>query len=152
MALEAASFIFSSSLNLHCFNNKSLSSSSSIKLGVSISSTPTLYNRPHFWKKSCFQLQSAAESITVALEEEVKVKEKVTGEGEGEGEAKLENSPKPDNRRKLFVLNLPWSFSVADIKKLFSECGAVSDVEVLAVISMLLELGIVLCALVLTFL
>lgn len=32
-------------------------------------------------------------------------------------------------RRKLFVLNLPWSLSVDDIKKIFGECGTVSDVE-----------------------
>ncbi|KAH6778782.1 RNA-binding family protein [Perilla frutescens var. hirtella] len=129
-AKEAASSIFlshpSTSLNLHSFQ-KSLSS---IKLSVSISPPAaaslkfTLYNRPLISKKSCFQLQSAAESLSVAgvVEEE---------EAGVEGEAKLEKSRKPDNRRKLFVLNLPWSFSVADIKKLFSECGAVSDVEII---------------------
>ncbi|EYU34147.1 hypothetical protein ABFS82_01G110600 [Erythranthe guttata] len=36
-----------------------------------------------------------------------------------------------DNRRKLFVLNLPWAFSVVDIKKLFGECGVVDDVEII---------------------
>jgi polyadenylate-binding protein len=34
-------------------------------------------------------------------------------------------------KRKLFVVNLPWSFSVVDIKDLFGQCGTVSDVEVL---------------------
>lgn len=34
-------------------------------------------------------------------------------------------------KRKLFVLNLPWSLTVADIKKLFGECGIVTDIEVI---------------------
>ncbi|KAL3656119.1 hypothetical protein CASFOL_000515 [Castilleja foliolosa] len=58
-----------------------------------------------------FQLHSAVESVT--LEEQV------------------EKSQKSDVRRKLFVLNLPWSYSVADIKKLFGECGGVEDVEII---------------------
>ncbi|XP_010273155.1 PREDICTED: 29 kDa ribonucleoprotein A, chloroplastic [Nelumbo nucifera] len=36
-----------------------------------------------------------------------------------------------EHRKKLFVLNLPWRFSVADIKNLFGECGTVNDVEVI---------------------
>ncbi|KAK4381573.1 ribonucleoprotein, chloroplastic [Sesamum angolense] len=46
-------------------------------------------------------------------------------------EEEVEESGKPESRRKLFVLNLPWSFSVADIKKLFGECGTVADVEII---------------------
>lgn len=34
-------------------------------------------------------------------------------------------------KRKLFVLNLPWSLSVADIKTLFGKCGIVTDIEVI---------------------
>lgn len=119
-AKEAVSSIFSSypstSIKFHSFN-KSLSS---VRLGISISPPAaslkfTLYNLPLFsssqpTKKPGFQLHSTVESASV--------------------EEDLENSRKPDNRRKLFVLNLPWSFSVADIKKLFSECGTVADVEV----------------------
>ncbi|XP_052210768.1 28 kDa ribonucleoprotein, chloroplastic isoform X2 [Diospyros lotus] len=37
----------------------------------------------------------------------------------------------PNQRRKLFVLNLPWSFTVDDIKNLFGECGTVADVEII---------------------
>jgi hypothetical protein len=33
-------------------------------------------------------------------------------------------------RRKVFVGNMPWTFSAAEIQKLFSECGVVKDVEV----------------------
>jgi hypothetical protein len=33
-------------------------------------------------------------------------------------------------RRKIFVGNMPWTFSAAEIQKLFSECGVVKDVEV----------------------
>ena len=33
-------------------------------------------------------------------------------------------------RRKLFVGNMPWTFSAAETQKLFSECGVVKDVEV----------------------
>ncbi|KAA8522046.1 hypothetical protein F0562_012640 [Nyssa sinensis] len=36
-----------------------------------------------------------------------------------------------NQKRKLFVLNLPWSFTVADIKNLFGECGTVIDVEII---------------------
>lgn len=36
-------------------------------------------------------------------------------------------------KRKLFVLNLPWSLTVADIKKLFGECGIVTDIEVIKI-------------------
>lgn len=119
-AKEAATYsIFSSfpptSLHPHS-SNKSLSS---IKFGAfksPLSLKFTLYNHHHTSKRSSFQLQSAAESLTTVAEEE--------------GEEKIEKSGNPNSRRKLFVLNLPWSFSVADIKTLFSECGAVSDVEV----------------------
>lgn len=115
----AASSIFSSfppiSLHLH------LSSKSPSSIKFSVSKSPpslksTLCNHHHTSQRSRFQLQSAAETLAnVAEEEEIE---------------KIEKSGNHNSRRKLFVLNLPWSFSVADIKTLFSECGAVSDVEV----------------------
>lgn len=121
MALESASSILFSNCRLHSFDKPS----SSIRFGIS-SSPPTLnfslvYNFPLLssnfppTKKPTFQLHSAVESLTVDEEEE---------------EDEAGNSGKADSRRKLFVLNLPWSFSVADIKKVFSECGSVADVEV----------------------
>ncbi|KAI7752093.1 hypothetical protein M8C21_023104 [Ambrosia artemisiifolia] len=48
-----------------------------------------------------------------------------------EEEDKLEQPLKEDNKRKLFVLNLPWSYTVADVKNLFGECGTVADVEII---------------------
>lgn len=34
-------------------------------------------------------------------------------------------------KRKLYVVNLPWSLTVVDIKNLFGQCGDVKDVEVI---------------------
>ncbi|XP_065879751.1 33 kDa ribonucleoprotein, chloroplastic [Euphorbia lathyris] len=34
-------------------------------------------------------------------------------------------------KRKLCVVNLPWSLSVVDIKNLFGQCGTVADVEII---------------------
>ncbi|KAF7829217.1 RNA-binding protein CP29B, chloroplastic [Senna tora] len=34
-------------------------------------------------------------------------------------------------KKKLYVFNLPWSFSVVDIKNLFGQCGSVTDVEII---------------------
>ncbi|KAL0331775.1 UNVERIFIED_CONTAM: RNA-binding protein CP33, chloroplastic [Sesamum angustifolium] len=120
-AKEAAFSVFSSypstSPRLHCFNQ----SVSSVRFGISLSAPAALmkftqYNLPVLSpsqpiKSPGFQCHSSLESVTV--EEEV------------------EESGKPESRRKLFVLNLPWSFSVADIKKLFGECGTVADVEII---------------------
>ncbi|OMO93306.1 hypothetical protein COLO4_17006 [Corchorus olitorius] len=50
---------------------------------------------------------------------------------EVEAEAETEKTQKPNVKRKLFVLNLPWSFSVEDIKGLFGQCGNVKDVEII---------------------
>lgn len=59
----------------------------------------------------------------------IEVTEPVTVQ-EDEQEEKTEKPQKNNQRRKLFVLNLPWSLTVPDIKKLFGECGIVDDVEV----------------------
>lgn len=53
---------------------------------------------------------------TAAVEEEKKGDEKDGG--------------RQENRQKLYVVNLPWNFLVADINKLFGECGTVENVEV----------------------
>lgn len=102
----------------------------SLRFGISCSPPALnfnlLYNLPPLssssppTRKPAFQLHSAVESLTVEEAEEE----------EEEGEEEVGSSGKGDSRRKLFVLNLPWSFSVADIKKVFSECGSVADVEV----------------------
>ncbi|KAK6940479.1 RNA recognition motif domain [Dillenia turbinata] len=61
------------------------------------------------------------ERAYVAMEKysEVAVEEK-------KGETLFENQ-----RRKLFVLNLPWSLTASDIKDLFNQCGTVTDVEII---------------------
>lgn len=45
-----------------------------------------------------------------------------------------EKTPGPtqptDNLTKLYVANLSWSLSPADIKGIFAQCGTVTDVEV----------------------
>ncbi|GFQ02670.1 29 kDa ribonucleoprotein a chloroplastic [Phtheirospermum japonicum] len=122
-ATEAITSIFpsypSSSPKFHWSLNKP--SSSSVGFHISLSapapslkftlSTLPLLSSSQPDRNPGFQLHSAVESVTV--------------------EEQVENSQKSDSRRKLFVLNLPWSYSVADIKKLFGECGTVEDVEII---------------------
>ena len=73
---------------------------------------------PNKSRKLLFQLCSAVQEISV--EEEENASE----------ETHVENQ-----KRKLYVVNLPWSLSVVDIKELFGQCGTVSDVEVLVFLS-----------------
>ncbi|XP_022881649.1 RNA-binding protein CP33, chloroplastic-like [Olea europaea var. sylvestris] len=51
--------------------------------------------------------------------------------GNAIAEEDAEQAQKVNQKRKLFVLNLPWSFSVVDIKNFFGECGTVADVEII---------------------
>ncbi|KAE8731935.1 RNA-binding family protein isoform 2 [Hibiscus syriacus] len=46
-------------------------------------------------------------------------------------EAETEKTQKPNVKRKLFVLNLPRAYTVADIKDLFAQYGNVKDVEII---------------------
>nr|AFK48727.1 unknown [Lotus japonicus] len=51
-------------------------------------------------------------------------------------EAATEEEPEQDQqatyiKKKLYVFNLPWSMSAADIKDLFGQCGTVTDVEII---------------------
>ncbi|GMJ11033.1 hypothetical protein HRI_004772500 [Hibiscus trionum] len=46
-------------------------------------------------------------------------------------ESETDKTQKANARRKLFVVNLPWSYTVADIKNLFGRCGNVTDVEII---------------------
>ncbi|XP_051114818.1 28 kDa ribonucleoprotein, chloroplastic [Andrographis paniculata] len=115
---DAASSIFFKSYpspKLHFFRkspssirfNIFLSARSASLIFASHSLAPALQTA----RKNGFRLHSGVESVSV--------------------EEKVEKEKKPDNRRKLFVLNLPWTFSVADIKKVFGECGTVADVEII---------------------
>ncbi|CAL1373818.1 unnamed protein product [Linum trigynum] len=52
-------------------------------------------------------------------------------ETETETGTESEQTQAVNQKRKLFVLNLPWSLSVVDIKELFGQCGTVADVEII---------------------
>ncbi|KAK7309629.1 hypothetical protein RJT34_06515 [Clitoria ternatea] len=36
-----------------------------------------------------------------------------------------------DGKKKIYVVNIPWSLSASDIKDLFAQCGTVTDVEII---------------------
>ncbi|KAL3497809.1 hypothetical protein ACH5RR_040541 [Cinchona calisaya] len=114
-AIEAAAFsLFSSS------------PSTSSKFSLHPSTLPFSFKSPLYHllppllinnstKNPSFHICSAVEeAVVVAVEEKTEPAKKET-----------------NKKRKLFVLNLPWTFSVADIKNLFGECGTVTDVEII---------------------
>lgn len=45
-------------------------------------------------------------------------------------EVSLEEASEQNQKKKLYIFNLPWSFSVVEIKELFGQCGTVTDVDV----------------------
>ncbi|KAF8412798.1 hypothetical protein HHK36_000768 [Tetracentron sinense] len=45
-------------------------------------------------------------------------------------EESSEQTQEVTQKSKVHVVNLPWSFSVADIKNVFGECGSVKSVEI----------------------
>ncbi|GKE34830.1 28 kDa ribonucleoprotein, chloroplastic-like protein [Tanacetum coccineum] len=48
-----------------------------------------------------------------------------------EDEVIVEEAQKEDvQNKRVFVLNLPWTYSVDDLKSLFGECGTVEDAQV----------------------
>ncbi|XP_076898204.1 RNA-binding protein CP33, chloroplastic-like [Bidens hawaiensis] len=42
-----------------------------------------------------------------------------------------ENTQKVIQQNRVFVLNLPWSYSADDLKNLFGECGTVQEAEII---------------------
>ncbi|KAK8956625.1 hypothetical protein KSP39_PZI001193 [Platanthera zijinensis] len=65
-------------------------------------------------RQSCFLPCSAAQNTTVNPKESV------------------ENIQDEEvNRRQLYVVNLPWEYSAADLETLFGQCGAVDGVEII---------------------
>ncbi|KAJ8754410.1 hypothetical protein K2173_002861 [Erythroxylum novogranatense] len=122
-ALQAALSTFSFDPFVSSSSSKLLSSSKplllSLKAPIPVCGRLFLNNFPLYSeisncstsRKLWFKLCSAAHEITV--------------------ETKTEQTQEENQKRKLFVLNLPWSCTVADIKELFGRCGAVSDVEVI---------------------
>ncbi|XP_019445304.1 PREDICTED: 28 kDa ribonucleoprotein, chloroplastic isoform X2 [Lupinus angustifolius] len=91
----------------------------------SIKFHPSLQNNLFFSSKSfsfststslCFQLCSALQEAPSPTSEE----------------KTEQNQTKTTNlKTKLFVFNLPWTLSAVDIKELFSQCGNVTDVEII---------------------
>ncbi|CAI9095339.1 OLC1v1031269C2 [Oldenlandia corymbosa var. corymbosa] len=118
-AIEAIFSIFSSCPSSASTSDRyplQIRPSSSLKLPTS---TPTFsfpvecslcLLSPVLSKKTSFRIRSAVEEAVVPEEK---------------------TEPIDDKKRKLFVLNLPWSLTVEDIKTLFGECGSVSDVEII---------------------
>lgn len=70
-------------------------------------------------KLRLLRFSSAAEQV---VQVEADAQEETQSQNQEEEEEK---------RRKLFVFNLPWSFSAPDITNLFSQCGVVKHVEVI---------------------
>ncbi|KAH7578624.1 hypothetical protein JRO89_XS01G0406600 [Xanthoceras sorbifolium] len=121
-ALEAATLSISSLCASSLFNSCSSPkspppSSSSIKLfhifnsTSSLSLTFSLSPSTNPIRKPCLQLCSTAQETTLEVERD---------------QTQTQNL-----RKKLYVFNLPWAFSVADIKNLFVQCGTVVDVEII---------------------
>uniref|UniRef100_A0ACD5UTY9 Uncharacterized protein n=1 Tax=Avena sativa TaxID=4498 RepID=A0ACD5UTY9_AVESA len=69
-------------------------------------------------------LRLPAAAVAASSPPEAQAAEPTDAAAEGDAE-------QGETRRKVFVGNMPWTFSAADIEKLFSECGVVKDVEVI---------------------
>ncbi|KAF5460324.1 hypothetical protein F2P56_020202 [Juglans regia] len=73
---------------------------------------PVPFVRNHLTKNHhCFEQSSALQEVVV--------------------EEQTEQTVELNQKRKLYVVNLPWSLSVVDIKNLFGQCGTVKDVEII---------------------
>ncbi|KAL8107609.1 28 kDa ribonucleoprotein, chloroplastic [Apium graveolens] len=119
VALESSFTLFStypsssSSKSTYPFSPKP---SSSVKFHLS-HYTPTFSLKTPLASSLNISRKSRFEVFTT-VQEEIQVEEKDEG-------------VQIAQKRKLFVLNLPWSLTVADIKKLFGECGIVTDIEII---------------------
>ncbi|KAK1262421.1 hypothetical protein QJS04_geneDACA008819 [Acorus gramineus] len=92
-----------------------------LRLSPNIPSCPLHLKLSNSKKSLHFQLFSAVDQGTVAVDD--RQAETVSEETQIES--------KEEKRRKLYVFNLPWSFSAEDIKNLFGQCGSVRDVEII---------------------
>ncbi|KAK9984996.1 hypothetical protein SO802_034521 [Lithocarpus litseifolius] len=122
-AIEAVLSIFS--LYSPCSSSTFLLSPKqlpSIKL-LSFRSVPALSLKPVVSPQPLF-LNNPTRNLSFvlysAVQEEVVVEEE-----------EAEQTEDSNQKRKLYVVNLPWSFSVADLKNLFDECGTVKVVDII---------------------
>lgn len=125
-ALEAALSLYPPLYSSYSLSSSSSSSSSSNKLSFFKPLTNSLklqaqnsssFLLPH---KSLLSLLPRKPSFELCFSvQEIAVEEKPD-------ETQLENQ-----KRKLYVVNLPWSLTVVDIKTLFGQCGTVADVEII---------------------
>ncbi|GKA74193.1 33 kDa ribonucleoprotein, chloroplastic-like protein [Tanacetum coccineum] len=98
------------------FPNTHLQSTKS-NLSFTISTyTPLSYYKTHLYPLT---LPLSRKCLSTTTQQEVSLEEK------------LEQTQKEDLKKKLFVVGLPWSFSASDVKSFFSECGTVTDVEII---------------------
>uniref|UniRef100_A0A7N0UW44 RRM domain-containing protein n=1 Tax=Kalanchoe fedtschenkoi TaxID=63787 RepID=A0A7N0UW44_KALFE len=117
--LEAAISVFS----LRSTSSTSSPSSSSTSLpfthrGISLSLAAAKCAPVRSRLRSQIRLLCAAQDVAVLEKQQEAAQEEVPGDAAAE-----------EIKRKLFVGNLPWALSVLEIKKLFSDCGTVVDVE-----------------------
>ncbi|KAM4073484.1 hypothetical protein ACB094_10G022900 [Castanea mollissima] len=96
------------SIKLHSFR-----SVPTLSLKSPVSPQPLFLNNPT--RNLSFVLCSAVQEEVVVEEEE----------------EEAEQAEDSNQKRKLYVVNLPWSFSVADLKNLFGECGTVKVVDII---------------------
>ncbi|KAJ0970804.1 hypothetical protein J5N97_018763 [Dioscorea zingiberensis] len=102
-------------------------------ISISIPKSPLFFSilpsiRLHTQRTLPFSPCSAVQDIPVAENE---AKDDGKKEEEAVKEEEKEKDGDAENRRKLYLANLPWSYSAPDIVKLFSECGTVKDVEII---------------------
>ncbi|KAI3918502.1 hypothetical protein MKX01_041822 [Papaver californicum] len=117
MASIASNSLLSSafSLKLNCFSKPS-SLSLNFQFALSTPNTSLKSSISNFSllssKKFRFQLYSVVEEKTVQKTKDDEILEE-------------------ESKKKLYVVNIPWTVSVADMKSLFGECGTVTDVEII---------------------
>lgn len=115
-ALESSLAI--SFFRLSFSSNPPLLSPATARLKVSIPISTTKLSHKSYPRLLPISTKFRLLSSTSAIQEEVSVEQ----EEESENEIL---------QKRLFVLNLPWSYTVDELKNLFGECGTVQDAEII---------------------
>ncbi|KAI3522642.1 hypothetical protein L1887_00585 [Cichorium endivia] len=114
--LESLPISFS---RLSCSSNPPLMLPTKLKISI-----PTCTrHKPHYSPLTIsrkFQAFSTP-STTAAIQEDIPVEQNEIPD----------ETQKEIIQKRLFVLNLPWSYAVDDLKNLFTECGTVEDAEII---------------------